>query len=142
MATGMIRLGLGVAMAALTVGGCSSQPEIPDTSYWRLVEMLGAPPIAGSEITLTLDQTRSRVTGTAGCNRYQTGYGGDLSAPTFSMAGLTKKMCHQPDGIMEQERKYVELLRTATRFDLDEREMVLQLPEGTLRFERVVMVDR
>ena len=73
-----------------------------------------------AETTLTMAfSTDGSVSGAAGCNRYSAAYQSNGMQLSLTPAATTRKMCAQPDGIMEQEQRFLAAL-----------EMV-----GTLRFE-------
>lgn len=70
-----------------------------------------APPISGTALTLQFDG--SRISGSSGCNRYS---GPASFGATCSVGPLatTRMMCLRPDGVMEQESRFLEMLG---RFD-------------------------
>jgi heat shock protein HslJ len=75
-----------------------------------------APVLPGTEVTLVIDRRQGRLGGTAGCNSYFAGFRVDGARLAVSDVGATKKFCGQPDGVMRQESRYLELLRTAERY--------------------------
>jgi heat shock protein HslJ len=74
--------------------------------------------IAGTTITVRFAPD-GNVTGNAGCN----GYGGryDLDGENISVSSLgrTLKLCPEPEGIMMQEDRYLDLLGAAVSYRVD-----------------------
>lgn len=65
--------------------------------------------LLGTEITAVFQD--GAVSGSAGCNAYATTYSRDGSAISFQDVFATEKDCLDPAGIMEQERRYLDVLR-------------------------------
>ncbi len=79
---------------------------------WVLVELNGAAPLAGSQITLAFGEMG--ISGYAGCNWYNAGYleTGVEGAPAGIAFSLTKRAC-QEAGRMEQEQVLMTALQSA-----------------------------
>jgi heat shock protein HslJ len=75
-----------------------------DGAYW-------APALPGAPITAKFDG--KLLTGNAGCNDYQATYRRDEDRLELDALSVTLKTCVAPDGVMEQEQAYLELLKTA-----------------------------
>jgi heat shock protein HslJ len=69
--------------------------------------------LADTEITAVFGDD-GKVTGSAGCNDYTASYTIEGEAITFGPAATTRKMCAEPEGIMEQENAYLAALELAT----------------------------
>ena len=74
--------------------------------------------IAGSEVTLNFG-TDGQVNGSAGCNRYAGPYQSQDAALTVGQLATTMMMCASPEGVMEQETKYVAALQKAATYSID-----------------------
>jgi heat shock protein HslJ len=104
-------------------------------SLWQLssfVEEGGAVAslLAGTEITATFDE-QGTLAGSAGCNSYSTGY--EVSGSQVSIAGpvvSTMMMCADPEGIMEQEAKYLAALELVASYAIETRQLTLFDGEG------------
>jgi len=74
--------------------------------------ILGDGLIPGTAIDLTLQD--GDAAGSAGCNRYFAGFTlkGDVLA--MSAVGSTKMACQDPEGLMQQESRYLATLQAAT----------------------------
>lgn len=84
--------------------------------------------IAGTTITLQLEA--GRMTGSAGCNNYGGSYtleGGEL---TVNELVWTEMACMDPEGVMEQEQRYLSILNNATRLELEGGQLTLRTPDG------------
>jgi heat shock protein HslJ len=124
---------LACALAALS--GCGS-PSLAGTQ-WNLaaIEQGGAsqPPIPGTQPTLQFGADAS-VAGTAGCNSF----GGEyiIAGPALTITELNQTLIGCDAPILQQEERYMALLREAQSFTLAGSELRLTSPAGTLRFTR------
>lgn len=73
--------------------------------------------LTSSAITLNFDAD-GRVSGNASCNDYTGRY--DISGDILHVGALatTFRLCHKPDGIMEQERQYLTALQSAQTYEI------------------------
>jgi heat shock protein HslJ len=71
-------------------------------------------PILETEITALFEDGRLR--GHSGCNRYTTTYEAAGRLLRIPAPAGTRMMCQQPDGVMAQEGRYLELLPTTDTF--------------------------
>jgi heat shock protein HslJ len=71
------------------------------------------------------------LVGSAGCNQYTTSYQIDGDSITIGPVGLTRKMCNDPEGIMEQEQAYLAALESAATFSIKGDRLELRDTEGT-----------
>jgi heat shock protein HslJ len=72
-------------------------------------------PLAATEITLLL-AADGVVSGAAGCNNYTGGYTIADSAIAIGPLVTTRKMCLEPEGVMEQEFAFANALQQAASF--------------------------
>ncbi len=78
------------------------------------------PALSGTEITLRFDRGTLRKTGTmsgsAGCNAYSADYEyvNEFTSGTPVVTSVTEKACYTPDGVMEQEERYLRHLEEHT----------------------------
>jgi heat shock protein HslJ len=95
-------------------------------------------PIAGTEITATFSEG-DELSGSAGCNTYRATYTSGKGSIEISPPASTKKLCPEPEGVMEQESVLLATLPTATRFRIDGNTLQLFSADGTriLDFTRV-----
>ena len=70
--------------------------------------------LPGTEINITFQN--ARVVGVAGCNSYITEYQLQSDQIGFDLFELTEKYCTSPEGLMDQERLYMQTLGTVKRF--------------------------
>lgn len=71
-------------------------------------------PILETEITALFEAGRLR--GHSGCNRYTTTYEAEAGSLRIPPPAGTRMMCQQPDGVMAQEGRYLELLPTTDTY--------------------------
>jgi heat shock protein HslJ len=93
--------------------------------------------IAGTEITATFGDDGA-LTGSAGCNRYQSRYTVDGGELTIEEPVATKRYCATPDGVMVQEQSFLSLLPSAARFEVAGRTLELTDADG----KRLVELER
>ena len=88
--------------------------------------------IEGSEITATFDGDTREVRGSAGCNNYFGEYevdGSELSIPTI---GNTEMYCMEPEGVMDQEEQYLQLLRLAESYEIRDGKLRITCSDDTV----------
>lgn len=83
---------------------------------WVLMELNGETPLAESRTTLQL--AAEQLSGNAGCNHYGGSY--EIKGDSLRFDGIysTEMACLEPDGLMDQELIYLDLLRGADQFEL------------------------
>ena len=104
-----------LSMAACTLPGLPTGDPLKGTS-WRLVTLGGAGLIPGSQITATFED--GQVHGSAGCNSYGGSYQVSGDRLTMDAIFMTEMACMDPQGVMDQERQYLEMLGMAQTFKL------------------------
>ncbi|MGB5728247.1 MAG: META domain-containing protein [Thiogranum sp.] len=87
--------------------------------------------ITGTRITARFAND-ARVTGSAGCNQYFAEYLAADESITIGPPGATRRFCAEPDGVMDQEARYLEALRSAATFRLEGERLTLRTADGAL----------
>lgn len=87
--------------------------------------------VLGSAMTLELGSDGS-ASGSAGCNRYNSRFQADGTKLTFEPAASTRKMCVQPEGVMEQEQQFLAALATVTTARIEGDRLELRTAGGAL----------
>ena len=107
------------AVILLALAGCAglggSTGDPLDGTSWRLVTLGGASLIPGTEITATFED--GEVRGSA-CNTYGGTYQVSGDKLTMTDVFMTEMACVEPQGIMEQELAFFNLLTNAQSFKL------------------------
>jgi heat shock protein HslJ len=80
--------------------------------------------LAGTEVT-ALFSADGNLTGTAGCNNYKASYQVDNNSIEIGPTATARKLCSEPEGIMEQEKDYLAALESAARYSIDRQQLVL-----------------
>lgn len=75
-------------------------------------------PITGTELTATFGEDGA-LAGSAGCNGYTSSYEAEGGTISIEPPGSTKKLCSEPEGVMEQEAAFLQALTSATSYNLD-----------------------
>lgn len=86
--------------------------------------------LLGTEITATWGE--AAITGSAGCNRYTAPVVVDGVSVTIGPAAATRRLCAEPDGVMEQEGRYLRALESAATLRLEGRRLELRTADGAL----------
>ena len=138
----------GLFLLLVAAAGCM---QLPDTgaletpgdqeplsgTQWVLVRLNDREPVPGTEVTLSFEETTAG--GSTGCNSfggdYETGPGGSLS---FSELTQTLIACEEPEGVMDQESEYLDLLRLAATYRISGDQLEIQNAAG----ETVLVFDR
>jgi heat shock protein HslJ len=132
-----------VANTLIMLSACANwdstdQPDLEGPT-WVLTAINKNSPIEGTYPTLKFEG--DQVSGIAGCNTYGGSYHFERDAITFSDLFNTEMYCMDPEGVMEQEQTYLELLGNAQRFELIESGLTILVdPEQTLTFETQVSI--
>jgi heat shock protein HslJ len=130
------RQGAVVAAAALGLAGCgggeldspTDATNVTPASIvgvtWRLTSLNGQPVLGGTTVTAEFS-IEARVAGSAGCNRYM----GTARAETGGRLAVgplaSTLMACSPQGVMDQETRYLATLQAATSFALNGDELRL-----------------
>ncbi len=118
--------------------GAERDNESPDNDFelvgtqWALISLDGEDLLGGTTITLNVGS--KRLGGSAGCN----GYGARYSAPGGGALTVVEIWgaamgCPAPEGIMEQERRYLGMLRDVATYHLDDGRLRLETGDGCSR---------
>ncbi len=73
-----------------------------------------------------------RLTGSAGCNSYTASYSTAGNSIRIGQAAATRKMCSKPDGLKEQEKRFLRALASAASWQLDGGRLELRTATGAL----------
>ena len=100
-----------------TLSGCGGAPaDLLTGRTWVVEDIAGAGVIEASRVTLGFG-TDGRVAGSGGCNRWFAGYDLTGESLTIGQAGSTMMAC--APALMDQERRFFEVLANVTGFDID-----------------------
>ena len=108
-----------LSVAACALPGLPTGDPLKGTS-WRLVTLGGAGLIPGSQITATFED--GQVHGSA-CNSYGGSYQVSGDKLTVEALFMTEMACMDPQGVMEQEQEYLEMLGMASSFRISGQEL-------------------
>lgn len=87
--------------------------------------------IIDTEITASFGEDGT-LTGSAGCNNYTASYEADGENISVGPAATTRKMCGEPEGIMEQEAQYLAALESVTTYQIQGDRLEMRTTEGAL----------
>jgi heat shock protein HslJ len=117
-------------LAACGGGGAGSL----DGTDWILTSLHGQIPLG----SFTLSFAEGEISGKAGCNSYFGGYDQSGDTLDFPMIAMTEMYCMDPEGIMDQESKYLGIMSRVNTFSRNETQLRLEATDGAfLVFEAV-----
>ena len=73
-------------------------------------------PLTGPEVSMSFRERG--VSGSAGCNSYSAQRSIGDEEITFTSPGVTRRVCATPDGVMQQETRFLNLLPSLTKFHI------------------------
>ena len=111
---------------SLTLAGTAWEVMAYNNGKQAVVSVLG-----GTRITANYGDD-GRVTGSAGCNQYFASYEVKGESISIALPGATRRFCAEPEGIMDQEARFLEALRAAATFRLEGERLALRAPDGAL----------
>ena len=110
---------VGVAAALITLVVTSSDDDALEGEIWVVDQLTiggtSAERIPGTILTAVFED--GVISGVAGCNDYLGGYEVDGEAIEVTEVASTRAFCGEPEGTMDQEFAYIELLQTADGFE-------------------------
>ncbi len=83
-------------------------------SGWRHLRVTNLRP--GSKVTMSFEE--DGVFGSAGCNSYSAQHSIGDEEITLTSPGVTRRVCATPDGVMQQETRFLNLLPSLTKFHI------------------------
>jgi len=86
--------------------------------------------LAGSKIAAEFNG--DKTVGTAGCNNYFATFSVEENKLHTGAIASTRKMCHSPDGIMEQEADFFITLESSDSFKLEDDKLMIYDATGKL----------
>ncbi len=109
------------------LASCSYGSSIEDTdwvlqSYGEFGNLKDV--LTDTEITTEFVSSEGTVEGSAGCNSYSGSY--EVKDSQLSIPGpiaATEMYCMEPEGVMEQERQYLEILQAAKSYSVQDGEL-------------------
>jgi heat shock protein HslJ len=121
----------GAALAALaaqsqTLAGTSWQATGINNGKQAVASVLN-----GSTVTMTFGAD-GIANGSAGCNRYSAHYEKDGAGIKFAMARVTRMMCAEPAGVMEQEQQFLNALSSVATARVEGDRLELRTADGAL----------
>ena len=90
--------------------------------------------LEGSETTAIFNGDDRQVSGSAGCNTYFGDYEAKKNELSISMLAWTARACVEPEGVMEQEQKYLSALQAAESYTIEGGELQIFCGDQVLVF--------
>lgn len=142
-----------IVVACIVTAGCTAGTSTPGTAAgltgvsWSLDTYLAdngtlIPALPKSEVTARFDDD-GKVVGSAGCNQYGSDYHLDGTVLSISPPISTKMYCSEPEGLMEQEARFLELLASAAECQIENNRLEIIDASGApvLTFMKGIPID-
>jgi len=120
----IILAGMTLVLMATLVACRAAEPDPPPApdsrlldTEWELFSLNGGALIEGRAITLRFGD--GSLEGSGGCNTYGGSYTVSEDSLSVSDVYATEMACMEPEGIMDQEQAYFQVLNTVTRYRVD-----------------------
>ena len=107
------------ALLAMALAACraASTPAV-EGKTWVLQSIEQQDLLEGTEITAVFDAAKNQVSGSAGCNTYFGDYQIEGSRVVIGPLAHTEMACLSPEGVMDQERRYLSVLGAAETIEV------------------------
>ena len=133
------------ALAIISLGAGACAPSSPangsslEDKQWVLESYGDAGNLQGliadTRITVEFDSSEGTLSGSAGCNSYFGSY--ELEGSKISLGegiAATEMYCMEPEGVMDQERDYLDLLSDIEKYELEGSELTIICGDQVLVF--------
>lgn len=87
--------------------------------------------LTGTSITLDFG-ANGQVTGNSGCNSFSAGYSVNGNGLTITQPSGTQQFCAEPEGVMDQEARFLASLPTAASFRINGNQLEVQNSAGQI----------
>jgi heat shock protein HslJ len=105
-----------VVVGGKTLTGCGGEPaSLLQGAEWTVVEIGGAPLVAGSKVTLNFTPD-GQISGHASCNSFTSAYTLSGEGLAIASGASTRMMCD--DALMDQERRFLATLAKVRNFSV------------------------
>ena len=119
-------------LLAILLNACGISSDVSGEDLvrteWELISLNGAAPMRGAAVTLNFFE--DQLNGTTGCNLYNADYRVDGKMLSVEVYTITVQACLEPEGIMEQEAAYMEILRDVITFGIEKDQLHLETLDG------------
>lgn len=125
-------------LVVLGLSSCGGNGSAVEDKPWVL-ESYGTPGnleavVEGTEITATFESAEHRVHGSAGCNSYFGDYEIGKEKLSVPIIGSTEMYCMDPQGVMDQEQRYLKLLQSAETYQIENSKLRITSGDEVLVF--------
>lgn len=121
-----------VAMDYIFVTFGQEQPvgsRLPvESTAWQLISIADSPVLEGSQVWIQFKD--GTLSGSAGCNSYFSDYRADEGTVSIAPVATTRKLCSEPDGVMQQESVYTSLLENTVTYAIEGSQLTLANATG------------
>jgi heat shock protein HslJ len=117
-----------LVVGLIAVQACQPAEDSLTDTEWHLLTIGKTSVMDNTDITLKF--SKDEVSGNASCNSYFASYETQGSNLTMDAIGMTEMWCMDPDGIMDQETRYLQSLSKIDTFSIANGKLTLLLNDG------------
>ena len=135
-----------LVLVSLFVVACSSSAPAHETvkslegTSWGVVSIEGMAVVPGTMMTVQFGAD-GNMNGNTGCNQFLATYAGESAMIRFELTGASKKLCHEPNGVMDQESRFLAILGVVASFESSGDQLVFVNPDGGAALTLQASVD-
>ncbi len=129
-----------ISILMLVCGSCTTQDAKDLVDIKWVLKSYGEPGnpkelVKDTRITAEFIGSEEVIKGSSGCNSYSGNYevkGGELTIP--GPIAVTEMYCMEPEGVMEQEKQYLEILKAAGSYSVQDGELRINCGNQVLNY--------
>ena len=128
-----------LSFLVIVFGACTGEDagEFEDMKW--ILESFGEPGnqqavLEGTQVTATFESAENQLNGSAGCNSYFGDYEVNGSILSIPQLANTEMACLEPEGVMNQETRYLQALYTVDSYELRDGKLRLNADGQVLVF--------
>ena len=119
--------GLLVLVGLFALQGCAGGNPLEGTA-WTLTDINSTPVIEGTQPYLVFE--KDSAGGSGGCNNTGGEYKVAGNRLTFDYVFSTEMYCMDPEGVMDQESSFLNILSNAATFSISGNQLAIQAQDG------------
>ncbi|MCP4196097.1 MAG: META domain-containing protein [Proteobacteria bacterium] len=104
------------------------QPTPLVDTTWQLLSYYTGNGIVSNQTTPLINAffaADGSLSGLSGCNNYMSSYTAEENSMSIEPVATTRKMCQEPEGVMETEAGYTSVLETVVRYEIEGEQLTL-----------------
>ena len=135
-----------LVLVSILAVACSSSAPAHDTvkslegTSWAVISIEGTTVLPGSMVTAHFGAD-GNMSGNTGCNQYLATYDGDGTMIRFDLTGASKRLCREPNGVMDQESRFLAILGLVASFESSGDQLEFVSGDGVVALTFEALID-